>query len=63
MLAVHPSIKPENQSFIKSKLKKWPQDGNLLEGANMLAFYPSIKPENQSFNKEKGKNEHEMETS
>jgi hypothetical protein len=36
-------------------MKKWSQDGNLLEeGAKMLAVYPSIKPENQSFVKEKG---------
>ncbi len=52
-LAIHQSNR--KSIILQGKVKKWTQDGNLLEGAEMLAVHPSIKPENQSFIKENEK--------
>jgi hypothetical protein len=62
ILAVHPSIKPENKSFIKEKGNNG-QGWKPPEGEEMLAVHPSIDPEKQSLSTEKGKNGHGMETS
>jgi hypothetical protein len=43
-------------------MKKWPQDGNLLEGEEMLAIHQS-NPKINHFVTEKGNNGHGMETS
>ncbi len=52
MLAVHPSIKPKiNHS--SRKMRKWSQDGNLLEGEEILAVYPSNPKINHSSRKNK----------
>ncbi len=53
MLAVHPSIKPENQSFVTEKGKNSRRMETSLKEKGRDASYPSIKPENQSFVKEK----------
>ncbi len=47
MLAVYPSIEPENQSFMEEKGKNGQPPWRRGD-----ASYPSIKPENQSFIKE-----------
>ncbi len=47
-----PSIDQTRKSIIdQGKMKKWSQDGNLLEGAEMLAVHTSIKAEKQSLDK------------
>jgi hypothetical protein len=49
MLAVYPTIKPKNQSFVKVKGKMDTGWKPPRKGEGMLAVHQSIKPENQSF--------------